>query len=132
MMGYYKVALTWNVLYVLPIVGILIVLASAVALILSTIQVRVRDVSLALPLGLQILMLTTPVVYPLQSVPVAMRRVYLLNPVAALIENFRRVLLHGESPDAVSLVIASTIAILGLALAFAAFKNLDATMADFI
>jgi homopolymeric O-antigen transport system permease protein len=132
LMIYYKVALTWNILYVVPIIGILIVLTTAVALLLSAIQARVRDVGLAMPLALQVLMLSTPVVYPLKSVPAAVQRFYLLNPMAALIENFRRVVLHGDAPDAVSLAIAGTIAVLGLALAYAGFKNLEATMADFI
>jgi lipopolysaccharide transport system permease protein len=132
LMIYYKVALTWNILYVVPIVGILILLTTAAALLLSAIQAHVRDVGLAMPLLLQILMLTTPVIYPLQSVPAGMREFYLLNPMAALIENFRRVVLHGDSPDITSLVIAATISVVFLGLAYGFFKNLEATMADFI
>jgi lipopolysaccharide transport system permease protein len=129
---HYKVALTWNVLYVVPIIGTLTCFATAVSLFLSAMEVRLRDVGMAMPLVLQIWMLTTPVVYPLQSVPPGLRRIYLLNPVAALIESFRRVVLHGNSPDAGSLGAAAAITLFSLVVAYGSFKNFEATMADFI
>lgn len=129
---HYKVTLTWNALYVVPIIGTLTCFAIAVSLFLSAIEVRLRDVGMAMPLVLQVWMLTTPVVYPLQSVPPGLRRIYLLNPVAALIESFRRVVLHGSSPDAASLGVAGAITLFSLVVAYGSFKNLDATMADFI
>jgi lipopolysaccharide transport system permease protein len=129
---HYRIALTWNVLYVVPIIGTLTCFATAVSLFLSAIEVRLRDVGMAMPLVLQVWMLTTPVVYPLQSVPPGMRRIYLMNPVAALIESFRRVVLHGNSPDAAVLGVAGAITLLSLVVAYGSFKNLEATMADFI
>jgi len=132
LMVYYKVALTWNALYALPIIGVLIAFTTAVGLILAAVQVRIRDVSMAMPLVLQVWMFATPIVYSLQSVPPGLRRIYLINPVAALIESFRRAVLHGDSPDPTLLGIASAITILSLALAYVSFKNLEATMADFL
>ena len=132
LMLYYRVALTWNALYALPIFGILIVFTSAVSLIVSAAQVRMRDVSMAMPLVLQVLLFATPVVYPLRSVPSNIRRIYLMNPVAVLIDSFRRVLLHGDSPNGALLAIASAITILTTVLAYISFKTLEATMADFI
>lgn len=132
LMIYYKIALTWNALYAIPILIVLIAFTTAVALVLSAVQVRLRDVSMALPLVLQVWMLATPVVYPLQSVPAGLRRFYLINPVAILIESFRRAVLHGEPPDAALLGAASAITVFCLIVAYAGFKNLEATMADFI
>jgi lipopolysaccharide transport system permease protein len=132
LMLYYKISLSWKVLYVLPIIAVLIAFTAAVSLIVSAFQVRVRDVSMAVPLVLQVCMFATPVVYPLQSVPASIRRIYLLNPVAVLIDSFRRVLLHGDSPSDVWVGIATVITILSLVLAYASFKSLEATMADYI
>jgi lipopolysaccharide transport system permease protein len=132
LMMYYKVALTWNALYAVPIIGILVAFTTAVGLVFSAVQVRLRDVSMAIPLVLQVWMFATPIVYPLQLVPPGLRRIYLINPVAVLIESFRRAVLHGESPDPTLIGIAGAITIFSLALAYVVFKNLEATMADFV
>ncbi len=93
---------------------------------------RFRDVGLAMPFVLQVWMFTVPVVYSLQSVPVRFRRLYLLDPAAGLIDNFRMVVLGGTAPNAASLLTSSAITILCLGLAYAYFKSSEATMADVI
>ncbi len=77
---HYHVVLTWNLLYAVPIVIILGGFAAAIALFFSALQVRFRDVGLALPFVLQVWMFTVPVVYSLQSVPVRFQQLYLLDP----------------------------------------------------
>lgn len=132
LMIHYGVVLTWNVLYAVPILVILAGFAAAVALFFSAVQVRFRDVGLAMPFVLQIWMFATPVVYSLQSVPVRYRRLYLLDPIAGLIENFRRVLIRGEGPDPATLAISAAMTIFGLTVAYAYFKSSEAVMADLI
>ncbi len=129
---HYHVALTWNLLYAIPIVLLLGGFAAAIALFFSAVQVRFRDVGLAMPFVLQVWMFTVPVVYSLQSVPVRFRRLYLLDPAAGLIDNFRMVVLGGTAPNAASLLTSSAITILCLGLAYAYFKSSEATMADVI
>jgi len=131
-MAHYRVSPTWNLLYAIPILMVLAGFAAAIALLFSAIHVRFRDIGLALPLVLQVWMFTIPVVYSLQSVPVRFRRLYLLDPIAALIENFRTVLLQGRRPDPSSLALSATIAFACLAVAYAYFKSSEATMADII
>ena len=131
-MAHYKVSLTWNVLYAIPIVVVLGGFAAAIALLLSAVQARFRDVGLAIPFLLQVWMFTTPVVYSLRSVPVRFRSLYLLDPVASLIENFRAVVIHGATPDAESLLISGAITIGCFGLSYAYFKSSEATMADVI
>jgi lipopolysaccharide transport system permease protein len=129
---HYHVALTWNLLYAIPIVLLLGGFAAAIALFFSAIQVRFRDVGLAMPFVLQVWMFTVPVVYSLQSVPARYRRLYLLDPAAGLIDNFRTVVLGGAAPNAASLVTSGAITALCLGLAYAYFKSSEATMADVI
>jgi lipopolysaccharide transport system permease protein len=132
LMAYYRGPLTWNALYALPIFLVLAGLAAAVALFFSAVHVRFRDVGLAMPFILQVWMFAAPVVYSVQSVPVRFRRLYLLDPVAGLIENFRRVLILGDAPDTSSLFISTSITIVALALAYIYFKGSEGTMADLI
>ena len=131
-MVHYRVSPTWNLLYAIPIVIVLAAFAAAVALLLSAIHVRFRDIGLALPLLLQVWMFTVPVVYSLQSVPVRLRKLYLLDPIAGLIENFRTVLLRGGRPDGTSFALSAAIAFACLVIAYAYFKSSESTMADVI
>src|ERR1700704_352804 len=132
LMVFYKVPLTWHLLYAIPIFVILAGFAAAIALFFSALQVRFRDVGLAMPFLLQVWMFTVPVVYSLQSVPERFRGLYLLDPVAGLIESFRLVVIYGAAPDFRILVRCGAVAILSLPLAYAFFKSSEATMADLI
>jgi lipopolysaccharide transport system permease protein len=132
LMLYYHTPLNWTAFYAIPIVAILIGFTSAVALFLSSVQVRFRDVGAALPLALQIGVFVTPVVYPLNAVPARFQTLYLLNPVASLVENFRRVVLRGSAPAGSMLLVSGVITAGCLALAYAYFKANDPNMSDVI
>jgi lipopolysaccharide transport system permease protein len=132
LMIHYGVALSWNVLYAVPILLILGGFAAAVGLFFSAVQVRFRDVGLAMPFVLQVWMFAAPVVYSLESVPVRFRRLYLLDPVAGLIENFRRVLIFRQAPDPAILALSGAVTIVLLTVAYAYFKSSEALMADVI
>jgi lipopolysaccharide transport system permease protein len=132
LLAHYRVSLTWNLLYVVPIMVVLMLFASAMALCLSATQVRLRDIGVAMPLGLQLWMFATPVVYPLSVVPQRVRALYNMNPMVGVIENFRRVVVHGEAPDVGTLAFAAVVASILLAGAYVYFKNIEATVADII
>jgi lipopolysaccharide transport system permease protein len=132
LMAYYRVSLTWNLLYAVPIVFVLGGFAAAIALFFSAVQVRYRDVGLAMPILLQVWMFTLPVVYSLESVPIRFRKLYLLDPIAGLIENFRRAVIRGAAPDLANLALSGVTTTVCLALAYAYFKSCEATMADII
>jgi lipopolysaccharide transport system permease protein len=66
---YYGVSLTVYALWAIPILVLLTMIATALSLIFSVIQVRFRDVGVAMPLLLQVWMFASPVVYPLSAVP---------------------------------------------------------------
>ncbi len=132
LMVYYKVTLTVNVFYAVPIILILTVFVSAVSLFLSAMQVRFRDIGVAMPLLLQVWMFATPVAYPLSAVPGSLRPLYLLNPMVGIIENFRRVVLHGQAPNVTSLGVAALTSVVLLSASYIYFKRVEATMADII
>lgn len=129
---YYGVGLTIYALYAIPIMILLGALAAAFSLFLSALQVRFRDIGVAMPLLLQLWMFSTPVVYPLSAVPQRFRGLYALNPLVGVIENFRRVVLQGVELDSQSLAISAIAAAILLPLAYLYFKRIEATMADVI
>lgn len=129
---YYGVSLTIYALYAVPIMILITMFATACGLFLSAMQVKFRDIGVAMPLLLQLWMFSTPVVYPLSAVPARFQSLYALNPMVGLIENFRRVMLQGVEPDFYSLAIAAVAAAILLPLAYLYFKHVEATMADII
>ena len=132
LMLYYRVTLTVNVLYAIPIVLVLTLFITAMVLILSATQVRFRDIGVAMPLLLQLWMFATPVVYPLSAVPARFRSLYVLNPMVGTIENFRRVVLQGMSPDFYTLGLAAAVSLVLLVASYIYFKHVEATVADLI
>lgn len=129
---YYGVKLTLYALWAIPILALLTMLTTAFSLVFSVIQVRFRDVGVAMPLLLQLWMFATPVVYPLSAVPVRLRGWYALNPMVGVIENFRRVMLQGTTPDFYSLGVSALVAAILLPATYLYFKRVEATMADII
>jgi len=129
---HYRVALTWNVLYGIPILMILGAFAAAMALLFSAVHVRFRDVGLAMPFVLQVWMFATPVVYSLEAVPQRFKLLFLLDPVAVAIDNFRRTVVYGKPPNLAELVWAAAISTVSLVAAYAYFKSSEAIMADII
>jgi lipopolysaccharide transport system permease protein len=128
---FYRVPITAELLLVFPIVALLAIFALACGLILSAIQVRLRDVGVALPIALQLLMFGSPVLYPLRVVPASWRTVYFLNPLAGLIDGFRHSVL-GVPLDMQALGVAAVVTLLALPSAYIVFKYMDVTVADVI
>jgi lipopolysaccharide transport system permease protein len=100
-----------------------------VSLILCAVQVKYRDIGIALPLVLQLWMFATPVVYPIRAVPPEWRTLYLLNPMVGVTEAFRRGLLEG-APAYGPLGVAAAVSFVVLPLAYLYFKHVEATVAD--
>jgi lipopolysaccharide transport system permease protein len=80
--------------------------AMGVGLWLATLAVKFRDVAYAVEHLLQVAMYLTPVVYPASMVPEAWRGVYMLNPMAQVVEGFRWALVGtGQEPDLSTLIV---------------------------
>ena len=76
-----------------------LVLILGVVLVGSAMNVFARDIKLAVPLGTQLWLFLTPVLYPLSEVPEGLRSFVLANPMTGLVESFRDILVNGTVPD---------------------------------
>jgi lipopolysaccharide transport system permease protein len=131
LMIYYRVSLTFNILYAVPIILVLTCFALAMSFFFSATQVRFRDIGVAVPLLLQVWLFATPVIYPLSAVPERFRAYYELNPMVGIIENFRQVILRGAAPESDSLLISAALSLILMVVSYLFFKRVEATMADF-
>jgi ABC-type polysaccharide/polyol phosphate export permease len=72
------------------------------------------------------------VVYPLSAVPEDLRGLYLLNPIALLVESFRNTVIGGQSPDLAAIGLLAVASVVCLFLAQRLFSVFDAVLADVI
>ena len=129
---YYGHPLTWAALYALPVMALLTGLVMAFGFLLSAMQVRFRDVGIAVPLMIYLWLFATPIGYPLSSVPPAYRTWFMLNPMTGIVESFRGAVLHGARPDVSVIAVPALLTLLLLPLSYAIFKRVETTMADVI
>jgi lipopolysaccharide transport system permease protein len=132
LMSWYRVPLTVEAWNLLPLLGLLSAWILAVSLVLAAVQVRFRDIGVALPVLVQALMFASPIIYPLTAVPAAWRSWYMLNPMAGIVSSFRDILLRQSPPDPAPLGFAVVVTAVSLPIAYLFFKRAEATMADLI
>jgi len=129
----YRVPPSWNLLYVAPIVVIQVLFTVGVSLLLSAFTVLYRDVRHTLPLVIQIWMFVTPILYPASVVPERWRVWYFsLNPMAAIIDGYRRAILQHQPPQLDYLLLAAAVSCLLVWTGYKYFKHLEREFADIV
>ncbi len=133
LMIYYKITPTWTALWALPFFLLLAILtALGVALWLSAINVKYRDVNYALPFLTQFWMFITPVAYSAKVISDQWQIVYSLNPMAGVVNGFRWALLGSGSGPNAALWVSVAISMLVLVGGLFYFRNMERTFADTI
>jgi lipopolysaccharide transport system permease protein len=134
LLAWYRVPLTMHAIWVVPTVVVLAGFLIGLGLLLSAVQVRYRDVGLAMPVLVQAWLFATPVLYPLSSVKSALSpalyAVYLLNPMAGVVDGFRRALVLRATPDLQALTVAAVVVAVLVPFGYGYFKYAESTMAD--
>lgn len=128
----YQIGPTWH-LALLPVFVLLAaLLALSAGLILTALSVKYRDINSAMPLVIPLFLYLAPVAYPTSSVPDDLRDLYLLNPVATIVEGCRWCLLGDGylSTLAITVAVTTTLALAGLGLAV--FTRAEWSFADVI
>jgi lipopolysaccharide transport system permease protein len=132
MMILYQVPLSVSLLCIPLLFFIQVTLTVGVVLLASAVNVFYRDMRFVVPLGLQLWMYLTPIIYPLKMVPERFRTVYMLNPMAGVIDSYRRVILQGKWPEMTYLLLAAAVSVMLLLGAYRYFKRAEAVFADII
>jgi ABC-2 type transport system permease protein len=94
----YGVEPGWTWLLMPVIIGALLVLTTAMAMLLSALYVRVRDVAILWAVLSTILFYATPVLYPIEFAPQEFQDVIALNPLSPLFEQAREWVIDPNAP----------------------------------
>lgn len=118
-------------LYLPLILLVQIGLVVGLGLLLAALNVFYRDVQSFLTLGIQLWFYASPIIYPVELVPLQWRTLYYLNPMVGILESYRAVLLYQTLPgDALSVAALESLGLLILGYWF--FKRVEFIFADIV
>ena len=131
LMIYYRVGVSSTIL-VLPIVVVLLsLLALSVGMWAAAVNVKYRDVGVALPVLIQLWMFASPVMYPSSLVPAKYGWIYKLNPLTGILDSFRASL-FGQRIDWGALGISAAFIIGALIYSAISFRRMEKNFADVV
>ncbi len=125
-----KGVLYWTALLAPVVLAPLLLLAAGVVWIIGALSVYMRDFAQLMGVVITLMLFLGPVFYPLSVVPEPLRYVLYLNPIAVIIEQMRRIMLDGITPDWVVLGIYTLAALVVARLGLAIFDRMRSGFAD--
>lgn len=131
LMIYYSVTVTPSILMFPLLVLLTTMLALAVGMWLSALNVKYRDVRFALPFLVQLWMFVSPVIYPTSLVPEKYRWLLWLNPMTGIIEGYRSTL-FGLPFKWVALGLSAAITSILLIYSSYTFRRMERSFADLV
>jgi len=121
-----------GLLAAVPLLVLLWLFASALALLASAMQVFVRDVAQILPPLMTFWFFTTPILYSVSSMPPALAAVMRYNPMAWFAERLRDFLLYGDVTLGVADLVVPLLVLLLFAASLAFFRRFSTHFEDFL
>jgi len=131
LMIYYRVHMSISLLTVPFLVFLLASFTLGLGMWLAAVNIKYRDVALAIPVLLQLGMFITPVVYPLSLVPPKWQLIYSLNPMVGIVEGLRTALFNLPF-DTLSLTISIVVSVLLFLYGSYVFRRREAHFADIV
>jgi lipopolysaccharide transport system permease protein len=132
LMVYWRVGISVALIALPALVIMLTALALGVGTLLAALNVKYRDVRIALPFALQIWLFASPIIYPTNMIPERWRWLIKLNPMTGIIDGFRSAL-FGRKPFAwTSLAVSAAVAVVLLISAAIIFKRMEKGFADIV
>ena len=124
------VGLQPRVLGAVPFVALVVVGLVGLGALLSSLNVKYRDVRYAVPFFIQVGMFVSPVVYPSSLVPDEWRLVYALNPMSTAIDGVRWAVLGTPLPAGGAIAVSTATAVTLFVVGSYAFHRAERTFAD--
>jgi lipopolysaccharide transport system permease protein len=131
-MAAYRIAPPIQVLLLPAFLALGAVVAFALGSFFAAVNVRYRDVSVAVPLLVQMWLFLTPVVYPASLVGGKWQYVYSANPMVAVVSGARWAILGTPAPSAGQIAISVAVAAMMLVGSLVYFRRVEQFFADVV
>ena len=145
LMAFYQIVPTFYALWIPVIILYTMIVSLMISLFGAALNVYYRDISQVLPVILSLLMYFSPVIYPLSLVKKKLLlehsagdysellyMIYMLNPLAGIIDGFQRTLLMGQPPDFNLMMPGFLLILFLLPISYIYFKRAENWFADVI
>ncbi len=129
---FFHIGISVYIFWVVPILIIEMLLALAIGMFFSSINVYFRDVTAIIPIILMAWLFLTPVLYPLDLVPAKYQLIAKLNPMTGVLEGLRRAVLTSGPPEVASMLITLAVTFVLIVVSYVLFKKLEKGFADVI
>jgi len=135
MMGYYywqgaDFTPTWALLMFPVLVLMMALLGLGLGLIITAMTTKYRDLAFLVTFGVQLLMYTTTVIYPLSAAPEKFKGIIELNPMTGIIEAFRYSFLGKGEFSTWSIGYSAIVTLVVLFLGIVIFNKTEKTFVD--
>ena len=131
-MIFFGVSLHLTILLVPVIFVLQMVLIIGVSLILSSLNVFFRDVENILGVLLTVWMYLTPILYPSELIPQKFLLIFNLNPMMAIVNSYRNVVLYGVLPPWQSFIYSAIFSLFLFIFGYIIFRQRSKYFADVI
>ncbi|MCH7616778.1 MAG: ABC transporter permease [Chloroflexi bacterium] len=121
---------TETMLWVPLLFGIQLIFTAGLAFPMAALNVYFHDVRYLVGVVLTMWFYLTPVIYPVEIVPSKYQFIFDLNPMAILVNAYRRVILLDDSPAMDRLLLGLGIAVVTFVVGYFLFKRMEAGFAD--
>lgn len=120
----------WAYFALIPVLLVQILFAIGLGMILAVLNVFFRDVGQFFTILLQFWFWFTPIVYPVTTLPAAVRDLISLNPMAGVIAAYQSIILLGALPDWSTLLPATLAALACCVVGMKLFRKRSGEMVD--
>ncbi|MDA8174636.1 MAG: ABC transporter permease [Nitrospiraceae bacterium] len=132
MMFYFGLTPTVNILWLPLLLVLVVVISLGVALWLSALNVKFRDVRYVIPFLTQVWLFATPIAYPSSLLKQPWKTIYGINPMAGVVEGFRWALLGTKTAPGPIIIVSAVMSMLVLVTGAIYFRSTEKTFADLV
>jgi lipopolysaccharide transport system permease protein len=132
-MAWVGFAPSWQLVALPLFVALAFALAMGIGVFVAALNVKYRDFRYVVPFIVQVGLFISPIAFSSSSIPARWRPLYLLNPLAGIIDGFRWSILGGRVPIDTALLTSSiVITAIALVIGIGYFRRTERGLADVI
>jgi len=129
-MGGLQLSLSGHIALIPILLVMMASLGVGMGVLISSLTTRYRDLAYLVSFGVQLWMYATPVVYPVSLIPEKWKWIYILNPMAPIVETFRYAFLGVGSARLWHLGVSAGIVLVILLAGVILFSRIEKTFMD--
>lgn len=119
-------------IYLPLIIAIQFMFTLGISFFLSYLSAMIRDIPNLVGIILLLFFYLTPILYPASRIPTKFEFITFLNPLSALINSYRDIILYNTTPNFTNLYLPTVLSLILLYTGYKFFKSKENNLADFI